>query len=291
MVHFQVGPVLDTPLQFRVGVFGFTVLIKKARDSGLLPDDALDEAAAIYNRMTEGNLKDYKPGQGQGRKTHPGPEVDNDRHNFPEKYEKLPDGTFRGPKGGIFTDSGYTSENGYPIFQRSSGGYFYIGSDGKQVDIRSPREYGDFHKVDDVWAPGVKPIQRGRQIQHSVYENEYKAHGWGDTDKYEVWSDKEGKYIKVKGQNFPLIDFHRGDEVVSLKSINTNGSDWMRRTRAHIDDLSKRGIIGSSGNPVPKENRMLDIRVQPGGLSQARGLATYGESLGIKVIVKEFSGK
>lgn len=269
----------------------FGVLIKKARDSGLLPDDALDEAAAIYNRMTEGKLKDYKPGQGQGRKTNPGPEVDNDRHNFPENYEKLPDGTFKGPGGGIFTDSGYTSENGFPIFQRSSGGYFYIGSDGKQVSVRSPREYGDFHKVDDVWASGVKPIQRGRQIQDSVFKNEYEAHGWGNTDKYEVWDDKLGDYVEVKGQNFPLIDFHRGDEVVSLKSINTNGSGWIKRTEAHIEDLSKRGIIGSSGNPVPKANRMLDIRVQPGGLRQAEQLVEFGRLNGIKVTIKEFTGK
>ncbi|MCF2907359.1 DUF637 domain-containing protein [Pseudoalteromonas sp. DL2-H2.2] len=269
----------------------FGVLIKKARDSGLLPDDALDEAAAIYNRMTEGNLKDYKPGQGQGRKTNPGPEVDNDRHNFPENYEKLPDGTFKGPGGGIFTDSGYTSENGFPIFQRSSGGYFYIGSDGKQVKVNSPRKYGDFHKVDDVWAPGVKPIQRGRQIQDSVFKNEYKAHGWGNTDEYEVWDDKLGDYVEVKGQNFPLIDFHRGDEVVSLKSINTNGSGWEQRTAAHIDDLSKRGIIGSSGNPIPNANRTLDIRVQPGGYRDAQKLIQIGRDKGIKVIIKEFSGQ
>ncbi|WP_125562689.1 DUF637 domain-containing protein [Pseudoalteromonas rubra] len=269
----------------------FGVLIKKARDSGLLPDDALDEAAAIYNRMTEGNLKDYKPGQGQGRKTNPGPEVDNDRHNFPENYEKLPDGTFKGPGGGIFTDSGYTSENGYPIFQRTSGGYFYIGGDGKQVSVRSPREYGDFHKVDDVWAPGVKPIQRGRQIQHSVFENEYKTHGWGNTDEYKIWSDKVGDYVDSKGQNFPLIDFHRGDEVVSLKSINTNGSGWEQRTAAHIDDLSKRGIIGSSGNPIPNANRTLDIRVQPGGYRDAQKLIQIGRDKGIKVIIKEFSGQ
>ncbi|MDC3189479.1 hypothetical protein NQU96_06980 [Pseudoalteromonas elyakovii] len=115
--------------------------------------------------------------------------------------------------------------------------------------------------------------------------------GWGNTDDYEVWDDTVGDYIKVKGQNFPLIDFHKGDMVVSLKSINTNGASWYNRTREHIDDLARRSIKGSSGNEVPLANRTLDVRVQPGGLAATGVLETYAEHAGITIVIKEYTGQ
>ncbi|MGL5470700.1 MAG: hypothetical protein ACRDCT_21375, partial [Shewanella sp.] len=55
--------------------------------------------------------------------------------------------------------------DGNVIFQRESSSYYYIKPDGTQQQIGSPRETGQYLKVDDVWDPNVNPMHRGRQIQ------------------------------------------------------------------------------------------------------------------------------
>lgn len=269
-------------------------LITKAKQSGVLSADAIDELKYIFHKMEQGELGSYKPGQGQGKKTDLNPETGTDSGrllNLPDDYTLMPDGTIKGPGGGFAFDSHYTTPDGKVIFKRASGSYYYIDDNGIQQTIQSPRDTGDFIKVGDVWQVGVKPVQRGREIQYYVYENEYKTSGWGNTDDYEVWDDTVGDYIKVKGQNFPLIDFHKGDMVVSLKSINTNGASWYNRTKDHIDDLARRSIKGSSGNEVPLANRTLDVRVQPGGLAATGILKEYASEAGIKIVIKEYTGQ
>lgn len=78
---------------------------------------------------------------------------------------------------------------------------------------------------------------------------------------------------------------------MSLKSINTNGTSWYDRTKVHIDDLASRNIKGSSGNLIPRGNRTLDIRVQPGGLAAASILVAYARNQGIQIKIKEYTGK
>jgi filamentous hemagglutinin len=53
---------------------------------------------------------------------------------------------------------------------------------------------------------------------------------------------------------------------------------------AHIEDLGTRGAT-VNGQPA---NMVLDLRVQPGGAPAAQRLVNYGNSFGVKVIIKEY---
>lgn len=52
----------------------------------------------------------------------------------------------------------------------------------------------------------------------------------------------------------------------------------------HIDDLASREAKVNG----EKANMVLDLRVQPGGSTDASSLIKYGRQQGITVIVKEF---
>ncbi|WP_245519334.1 hemagglutinin repeat-containing protein [Neorhizobium sp. JUb45] len=121
-----------------------------------------------------------------------------------------------------------------------------------------------------VWS--LNPIERGISIEKSLAQTEYSlANGW-----YNIGA--------TKGGYFPLIDFQGGNTVISLKTVDTTGSTWMSRMERTIDELRDSGITVNGITP----NKVLDIRVQPGGAEAAQALQLYGERNGVTVIVKEY---
>ncbi len=121
-----------------------------------------------------------------------------------------------------------------------------------------------------VWS--LNPIDRGKSIESSLARTEYSdANGW-----FNIGAEKNGY--------FPLIDFQSGNTVVSLKTVDTTGSTWMARMQNTIDELGSRPIT-VNGNLA---NKVLDIRVQPGGADAAQALVEYGQREGVTVVIKEF---
>jgi filamentous hemagglutinin len=109
--------------------------------------------------------------------------------------------------------------------------------------------------LDEIW--NMVPVQRGKLIEDILAETDYK-------DWHRVGAENNGK--------FPLVDFQQGDNLVSLKTVDTRGSGWMSDMRSEIRSLSgAREVNGVSANMG------LDIRVQPGGAAAAAPLITYGE--------------
>lgn len=122
-------------------------------------------------------------------------------------------------------------------------------------------------KKGTVWK--LKPTDRGNAIEAALAKTDYK-------DWFNVG--------KLNNGYFPLVDFQKGNTLVSLKSVDTAGSTWMRRMTSHIDDLATRGAVVNG----QKANMVLDLRVQPGGTKEAASLVEYGKQQGIIVVVKEF---
>lgn len=121
-----------------------------------------------------------------------------------------------------------------------------------------------------VWS--LNPIDRGNSIESSLAQTDYNsANGW-----FRIGAERNGY--------FPLIDFQNGNTVVSVKTVDTTGSTWMSRMQNTIDEL-RRNDITVDGSPATK---ILDIRVQPGGVDAAQALVDYGRIQGITVLVKEF---
>ncbi|MGO4569694.1 hypothetical protein AB4Z52_32815 [Rhizobium sp. 2YAF20] len=121
-----------------------------------------------------------------------------------------------------------------------------------------------------VWS--LNTLVRGSTIETRLAETEYSsASGW-----FHIGAENNGY--------FPLIDFQSGNTVVSLKSVDTTGSTWLVRMQNTIDELrdSRITIDGTTANKI------LDIRVQPGGATSAQSLVEYGKSQGITVLIKEF---
>ena len=128
----------------------------------------------------------------------------------------------------------------------------------------------------EVW--DLDPKVRGRQIESYLTETDYKD--WARSDNF--INPKTGE--PFKSNNFPSIDFQQGNNVVSLKTVNTGGKSWEYDMRSHIDHLQKTSIKVSD---VPA-TKILDIRVQPGGFDDAKHLIEYGKQRNIPVIIKEF---
>jgi hypothetical protein len=99
--------------------------------------------------------------------------------------------------------------------------------------------------------------------------------------RYSAW-DTNRKLPRT--DKFPLVDFQKGNNLVSLKTVDTTGSAWLNRSQAHIDDLAS-GRATVNGN---RPNMILDLRVQPGGRGVAQRLIEYGRQQGVSVIIKEF---
>ena len=122
--------------------------------------------------------------------------------------------------------------------------------------------------VTSVWnKPG---IARGIEIERVLAKTEYA--GWNH-----VGAENKGK--------FDLVDFQKGNNLVSLKSADTtsNSSSWIYKIRGHIRQLEGAGEV--AGSPA---NMILDLRVPPGGSLAASSVVDFGRQRGVTVIVKEF---
>jgi RHS repeat-associated protein len=118
-----------------------------------------------------------------------------------------------------------------------------------------------------VWE--LDPKIRGSAIESQLAKTDYK-------DWFNVGQLDKGK--------FPLVDFQKGNNLVSLKSVYTTGGTSLGRMQEHIVDLASRGatVNGKAANMI------LDLRVQPGGAAAAQSLVDFGLKRGVTVIVKEF---
>lgn len=119
----------------------------------------------------------------------------------------------------------------------------------------------------NVWK--LQPTERGQLIEKHLAQTDYQ-------DWFHVGAEQRGY--------FPLIDFQKGQAVVSLKTANTKGGSWIGDLQSHIDDLATRGV---QVNDRPA-NLFLDLRVQPGGLQDAQQLIGYGKKVGVTVRIQEF---
>jgi hypothetical protein len=124
----------------------------------------------------------------------------------------------------------------------------------------------------DVWT--LRPTERGAAIEREIAQNEYRLDdGWWNVGQ-------------ESGGNFPTIDFQRGQEVISLKTVDprlkTAGQDLFK----HITTLGEKDIK-VDGNPVTK---ILDIRVPQGQLNAPilKKLIAAGQRQGVRVQVKEY---
>ncbi|WP_323549371.1 hemagglutinin repeat-containing protein [Xanthomonas campestris] len=126
-------------------------------------------------------------------------------------------------------------------------------------------------KIDiNVWE--LPPTKRGIEIESSLAKADYSpTNGW-----YRIGSEKNGY--------FPLVDFQKGNTLVSLKTVDTGGASWPSRMESTIDDLASNSAT-VNGQPA---RMVLDLRVQPGGLKDAARLIDYGKRQGITVIIREF---
>ena len=130
----------------------------------------------------------------------------------------------------------------------------------------------------NVW--DLEPRARGRQIESTLTDTDYKD--WARTDN--LINPKTGQ--PFKSNNFPVIDFQLENNVVNLKTIDTRGKGWSYDMRMHIDTLQNSKIT-VAGIPATK---ILDMRVQPGGLADPSKLIEYGKQRNITVIIKKFGG-
>jgi len=141
---------------------------------------------------------------------------------------------------------------------------------GKKRNVPNPPKAPAASNLADVWK--MRPTERGKAIESYLADTEYSdANGW-----YHIGAENNGY--------FPLVDFQQGDTLVSLKTVNTNGSSWMGDMQTHIDDLAYNGAT-VDGRPA---NMVLDLRVQPGGAQDAASLVQYGQQQGVTVLIKEF---
>jgi filamentous hemagglutinin len=125
-------------------------------------------------------------------------------------------------------------------------------------------------KTADVWS--LNPTARGVVIESRLAQTEYSTgSGW-----YQVGAENNGY--------FPLVDFQKGNTLVSLKSVDTSGTTWMARMEQHIEAL---GSSGATVNSQPA-NMVLDLRVPPGGSAAAEPLIKLGENNNVTVKITEF---
>lgn len=119
-----------------------------------------------------------------------------------------------------------------------------------------------------VW-DRLPPWMRGISIEDDLAATEYK-------DWERIGQHKNGFFL--------LVDFQKGNELVSLKSVDTSGRTWLTRMRSHIRAL---GDSGATINGQPATMK-LDIRVQPGGMDAARSLVDFGKRYNVQVTIKEY---
>jgi hypothetical protein len=121
--------------------------------------------------------------------------------------------------------------------------------------------------VNDIWK--MEPTRRGAAIEEALATTEYK-------DWYRVGAERNGY--------FPLVDFQLGDNLVSVKTVDTTGTSWLPRMEAHIEELANSGAT-VNGKPA---NLILDIRVQPGGNLNMQSLRDLGDEYKVIVRISEY---
>jgi RHS repeat-associated protein len=156
----------------------------------------------------------------------------------------------------------------------------------KVLSGKTPKTTGI--RYDDDWKKGIwdrsDATQRGNEIEDFLSQTEYK-------DWYNVGSSNNGF--------FEAIDFAKGGDVISLKSIDPIGKSGYYRLRNYVNKLDDAGEILIGNNPAKK---ILDIRVRPGAENMPvqlsknntktlQDIVNYGASKNIEVRISPFSGE
>ena len=119
----------------------------------------------------------------------------------------------------------------------------------------------------DVWKRA--PLKRGIEIENYLAKTDYK-------DWYHVGKERNGF--------FPLVDFQRGNTLVSLKTTDPSSPSAIKRMKDHIDDLAESNAK-IDGRLADLE---LDIRVPRGTSGALKGLKRFGSKKGVEVNIREF---
>lgn len=118
---------------------------------------------------------------------------------------------------------------------------------------------------------GAWPIERGKAIEKFLAQTDYS----------------DWKYLdEATGGFFPLVDFRKGDTLVSLKTLDTQAKTLSRRIR----ELTKH--VGNLGSGVTvagrKANIVLDVRISDACPGCFQELLEKASEVGVEVIVKKF---
>ena len=124
----------------------------------------------------------------------------------------------------------------------------------------------------------LKPTIRGLLIEMELARTEYNltSTGW-----YHIGAEMNGY--------FPVIDFWKGNNVVSLKTIDPrlySGNGVTNKLLDYIEDLKT--VILVDGQRIANANKKLDIRVPVGTKSKINLQELMAEAEGIIIEVKEF---
>jgi hypothetical protein len=111
-------------------------------------------------------------------------------------------------------------------------------------------------------------LQRGIDIEDALAASDYK-------DWFRAGQLNNGY--------FPLVDFQKGQNLVSLKTVDTGGASWMGRMEDHILDLARGHTVDGKA-----ANMILDMRVQPGGVDAAKSLIDFGRKNNVTVRISEY---
>lgn len=155
-------------------------------------------------------------------------------------------------------------------------------------DRLAPREIPK-HSA-QIWAE--HPFKRGRIIENVLERTEYLD--WDKTDSFEKWPTTDTTVSKAFlasaeskrfANNFPAVDFMRGNIAVSVKSVDPNSRYWMFAMSRHIDQLANTEITDGSDN---KFEMRLDVRFPSNSNVQDKylnGLREYARKKGVFVSV------
>jgi filamentous hemagglutinin len=112
---------------------------------------------------------------------------------LPSGYTRNADGSIRGPNGGTAYETGHVDAAGNTVFRREGGGYYTIGTDGRQVTASSP------------YTSGAPPV-------HHVCTNKNcvsTANGGPWTPRFQEFFDNAGLNINSE-INKIAVPGHRG---------------------------------------------------------------------------------
>lgn len=146
-----------------------------------------------------------------------------------------------------------------------------------------PKDPGVAVSKADIWTK-VRARLRGRIIEDDLAKTEYRD--WIHTDELPGFS---------RSRNYPVIDFARENEVVSLKTADTRLTSWPKNLRADIRKLSRadiRKLPKIQGLVSGEARKILDLRVQPGGIGvggqRLQDLIGYARAHGVELRIKQY---